>query len=170
MRIIAGMAKGITLSTPTSDRTRPSSDRVKEAIFSALQNEIDIQGLNVVDLFAGTGALGLEAISRGARECTFVEKNQEMCKVIKTNVEKVKKAVLQYETIQPVFKIISSDVEKVVRGAERSDTLNNADFDIAICDPPYAFDYINIINIIKLRRSISKILSSHSCHTCSSCI
>ena len=78
MRIIAGMAKGIPLTTPTSSKTRPTSDRVKEAIFSALENHIDLDGTSVIDLFAGTGALGLEAISRGSISCTFVEKAQDM--------------------------------------------------------------------------------------------
>ena len=115
MRIIAGMAKGIPLATPTSDKTRPTSDRVKEAIFSALENHIDLDGTRVIDLFAGTGALGLEAISRGSISCTFVEKAQDMCKVIKTNIEKVEKAVSQYETMPPVFEVVNKEVSSVIQ-------------------------------------------------------
>ena len=72
MRIITGKAKGIVLKTPKGDSTRPTAERVKEAVFSMLQ--FDIEGRSVLDLFAGSGQMGLEALSRGALNATFVDK------------------------------------------------------------------------------------------------
>ena len=73
MRIITGKARGLKLKAPRGDLTRPTSDRIKESIFSILTGIIDFNELNVLDLFAGTGALGLEAVSRGANHATFVD-------------------------------------------------------------------------------------------------
>ncbi len=143
MRIIAGMARGISLTSPTSDKTRPTSDRVKEAIFSALENRIDIDGANVIDLFAGTGALGLEAISRGAISCTFVEKAQEMCKVIKANIDKVEKAVSQYEATPPIFEVVNKEVSSVIQSEAK-----NLKFDIVFCDPPYGREFVSLKQIV----------------------
>lgn len=140
MRIIAGMARGIPLNSPTSDKTRPTSDRVKEAIFSALDNHIDIEGANIIDLFAGTGALGLEAISRGAISCTFVEKAQDMCKVIRSNIEKVEKAVNQFESTAPSFEVINKDVSSVG---------DSSKYDIVFCDPPYEREFITLNEFAK---------------------
>lgn len=142
------MAKGIPLTTPTSDKTRPTSDRVKEAIFSALENHIDLDGTSVIDLFAGTGALGLEAISRGSISCTFVEKAQDMCKVIKTNIEKVEKAVLQYETELPEFQVINKDVDAVLRDPSTSLGMTNGS-DIIFCDPPYDREFISLNDLLQ---------------------
>mgnify|MGYP001428471927 CR=1 FL=1 len=74
MRIIAGKWKGHALQTPKNNLTRPTSDRIREALFSALESRIELNESHVLDLFAGTGALGLEALSRGAGTCYFVEK------------------------------------------------------------------------------------------------
>ena len=148
MRIIAGMAKGIPLATPTSDKTRPTSDRVKEAIFSALENHIDLDGTRVIDLFAGTGALGLEAISRGSISCTFVEKAQDMCRVIKTNIEKVEKAVSQYETMPPVFEVVNKEVSSVIQTLSLSKG-KNLKFDVVFCDPPYDREFISLVDLIE---------------------
>lgn len=86
MRIIAGTYKGRRLTPPPDkDTTRPVTDRVKEAIFSILQGHY--QDANVLDLFAGTGSFGIEALSRGAAECLFVEQNKQMIKILKENLE-----------------------------------------------------------------------------------
>ena len=79
------MAKGVILNSPTTDKTRPTSDRVKESIFSVLDSSIDLSNKSILDLYAGTGALGLEAISRGATSLVCVEKNKTMCNVINEN-------------------------------------------------------------------------------------
>lgn len=86
MRIIAGKYKGRRLTPPPDkDTTRPVTDRVKEAVFSILQGHYE--GANVLDLFAGTGSFGIEALSRGAAECLFVEQNKGMLKILKENLE-----------------------------------------------------------------------------------
>lgn len=144
MRIIAGMARGISLTTPKSDKTRPTSDRVKEAVFSALENRIGFDDVQVIDLFAGTGALGLEAVSRGATHCTFVEKNEEMCKVIKGNKEKISKSILQYVTKAPIFEVINGEVEKTI-----NKIVNIKLFDIVFCDPPYEKEFVDLTKLVK---------------------
>lgn len=90
MRIVAGRFRGRALAPPPDERTRPTSDRVRGAVFNVLTHGIegfDIEGVFVLDLFAGTGALGLEAMSRGARYCLFVEDDPEARAVIRQNVE-----------------------------------------------------------------------------------
>lgn len=87
MRIIAGEWRGRKLVTPAGDATRPSSDRAREALFSMLASRVgSFDGLIVADLFAGTGALGLEALSRGAAHCTFVEQDRAAVDALRTNV------------------------------------------------------------------------------------
>ena len=75
MRVITGSARGVRLKTPEGLLTRPTSERVKEAVFSAIQFEVE--GSRVLDLFAGTGQMGIEALSRGAREAVFVDERRE---------------------------------------------------------------------------------------------
>jgi 16S rRNA (guanine966-N2)-methyltransferase len=90
VRVVAGRLRGRSLVTPADERTRPTSDRVREAVFNVLAHgiaECTIEGASVLDLFAGTGALGIEAISRGARFCLFVEDDPEARAVIRQNVE-----------------------------------------------------------------------------------
>ena len=90
MRVVAGTHRGRALATPANDAIRPTSDRVREAVFNILAHGIDefaLDGARVIDLFAGTGALGIEAISRGAAYCLFVEEAPESRALIRTNVE-----------------------------------------------------------------------------------
>lgn len=90
MRIISGAWRGRALLSPTGQSTRPTSDRTREGLFSMLASRIgSFEGLQVVDLFAGTGALGLEALSRGAAHCTFVEKERDAIEILKRNVAKM---------------------------------------------------------------------------------
>ncbi len=124
MRIIGGSAKGRRIATPTGDAVRPTSDRVREAIFNALYSRIDLDDATVIDLFAGTGALGLEALSRGARSCVFVDSDRRSTELVQANV-----GALGF-----------SDRAEVRRGdaldlAARLDAV-----DVAFCDPPYAFE------------------------------
>ena len=85
MRVIAGEAKRLKLVAPKGDVTRPTSDKIKETLFNILAP--DIYGIGFLDLFAGSGAIGIEALSRGAASCTFIEKNREAISYIKKNLE-----------------------------------------------------------------------------------
>ncbi|RHW16329.1 16S rRNA (guanine(966)-N(2))-methyltransferase RsmD [Sphingomonas gilva] len=90
MRIIAGTHRGRPILAPKGDSTRPTADRVREALFSMLASRIgDFAGLSVLDLFAGSGALGLEALSRGAAHCTFVEQDKAALDALKANIARL---------------------------------------------------------------------------------
>ena len=86
MRVITGKAKGILLKTPDGVATRPTADRVKEAVFSTLQ--FRIPGCRVLDLFGGTGQLGIEALSRGAQSAVFVDEREAACRLIRENLRR----------------------------------------------------------------------------------
>lgn len=132
MRVIAGKAKGIPLKTPDGMRTRPTIDRVKEALFSIIQFELP--GANVLDLFGGTGQLGIEALSRGAKKVVFVDSDDKACKLIQENLKKTK--------LQSEAEIIRSDyLEYLNRTKEK--------FNIIFLDPPYAEVFLeNALNRI----------------------
>lgn len=120
MRVITGSARGRNLDTLAGDQvTRPTTQSTKEALFSSIQ--FDIEGKKVLDLFAGSGQLGIEALSRGARHCTFVENNRQAFKIVEANVEKCR--------MQNVSNIVFSDARAFL---SRKDN-----FDIALLDPPY---------------------------------
>lgn len=122
MRIITGSAKGIHLQTLPGDVTRPTSERSKEAIFSMLC--FDIEGRDVLDIFAGSGQMGLEALSRGANFATFIDKSPEAVKVIRANVTKTK--------LSDNAEIFVSDAfDFIKRNGGRK-------YDIVFIDPPYA--------------------------------
>ena len=124
MRIIAGQAKGRRLTVPPKSAIRPTSDRVREAIFNALFSLGGVADQQVVDVFAGSGALGLEAISRGAAHACFIDRDPAAIKVVKRNI-----AALGFEAQSAVW---HGDALKLLA------TQPNR-FDIAFCDPPYAF-------------------------------
>ena len=88
MRVITGKARGVQLKTPDGLTTRPTADRVKEALFSIIQFEIP--GAKVLDLFGGTGQLGIEALSRGAKSAVFVDAGEPACKLIRENLRRTK--------------------------------------------------------------------------------
>ena len=121
MRVISGKARGIVLKTPDGMKTRPTADRVKEAMFSIIQ--FDLPGARVLDLFGGTGQLGIEALSRGAKSATFVDFQDIACKLIQENLRRTK--------LEADAKVIRSDY---------MDFLNRTrdPFDIVLLDPPYA--------------------------------
>jgi len=127
MRIITGTAKGIRLESLEGETTRPTIDRVKEAIFSMIQ--FDIEGRSVLDLFAGTGQLGLEALSRGADKALFCDFNNAAFEIIKTNAKKTK----LYEK----SRILKTDYKELIKGCEGREK-----FDIIFLDPPYSSDYL----------------------------
>ena len=125
MRVVAGTARGIRLVAPAGHGTRPTSDRVREATFNALGSLGLIEGASVLDLFAGSGAMGIEALSRGAAAATFVDNERSAIEAIHANLA--------------ATKLASSAT--VVRGdAARFATRESARFDLAVADPSYAFD------------------------------
>ena len=126
MRVITGSARGKALKTLNGEEiTRPTGDRVKQALFNALQ--FDIEGRTVLDLFAGSGQLGIEALSRGAAECVFVEKDLNAAEVVKDNLKATK--------LFSQAHVLTADAVTFSR--------NTADrFDIVFLDPPYASDFI----------------------------
>ncbi len=122
MRVQTGTAKGRKLKTPSGINVRPTSGRVKKSIFDTLG---DIEGSSVLDLFAGTGSLGLEALSRGAQNAVFIEKEREAVKIIRDNIAKCGFAARS--------EIISTDYKKAIRALEKKAER----FDLVFIDPPY---------------------------------
>lgn len=127
MRVISGKSRGKKLIALEGDNTRPTLDRVKEALFNKIQN--NIQDAVVLDLFAGTGALGIEALSRGAKEAIFCDKVFEAIQVIKTNIENTKN--LEKSTI------INKDYNEVLEELAKQ----NKKMDIVFLDPPYKTNF-----------------------------
>lgn len=125
MRVITGKARGVQLKTPDGMQTRPTADRVKEALFSIIN--FDIPGAKVLDLFAGTGQLGIEALSRGASSAVFVDGREDACKIVRENLRRTK--------LESQAKVIRSDyLDYLRRSKER--------FDIIFLDPPYAEEFL----------------------------
>lgn len=120
MRIIAGSARGKRLKTMQENSTRPTMERVKEGIFSALNNVLP--GANVLDLFAGSGQLGLEALSRGAAKCVFVENCPKAAKIVESNIQST--GFLQNSQL-------------VKKGAQAFLLATDEKFDIVLMDPPF---------------------------------
>ena len=121
MRVITGKAKGIQLKTPNGLTTRPTTDRVKEALFSIIQ--FDVPGSRVLDLFGGTGQLGIEALSRDASSCIFIDEREDACKLIHENLKRTK--------LEAQAKVVRSDYLAYLRSCKET-------FDIILLDPPYA--------------------------------
>ena len=122
MRIIAGKYRGHQLVAFKADHIRPTTDRVKETLFNKIQ--FQLEGAKVVDLFCGTGNLGLEALSRDASFCTFVEKNPKSLTITRQNIEKLKVPANQY-------KIINMDVIAFLK------SYAGEVFDVMLADPPF---------------------------------
>lgn len=124
MRVIAGTARGRRLAAPPGRDTRPTSDRVREALFSSIA--ADVPGAAVLDLFAGSGALGIEALSRGAAHATFVEQDPRAVVAIRQNLERA--------GVADVGQVIHTDAARFCRNPV------GGRFDLLLCDPPYALD------------------------------
>ncbi len=125
-RIISGTARGLRLETPRGDRTRPTSDRVREALFSAIESWAgSLHGLRVLDLYAGSGAVGLEAWSRGADAVTFVESDRRTADLIRRNA-----------------RVVGCDVAQVLARSVTAALAGGADapYDLVFSDPPYPLD------------------------------
>jgi len=126
MRIIAGRFKGKTLDAPRGLNTRPTTDRVREALFNVLEHgapQFDFEASRVLDLFSGSGALGLEALSRGARYCLFIEDDASARAAIRRNVEAL--------GLTGATKIWRRDATRLGQAG------NLPPFDLVFCDPPY---------------------------------
>src|SRR5436853_535402 len=123
MRVVAGTARGRPLRAPRGDAIRPTSDRVREAIFNSLTSLGAIEGATVADLFAGTGALGIEALSRGAGHVTFVDQDREAIATIDANLAATGLAGAPAS-------VVRADVARWIATA--------APVDLALLDPPYA--------------------------------
>ena len=125
MRVITGTARGLRLKERQGMETRPTTDKVKESLFSIIQ--FDIEGRRVLDLFAGTGQLGIEALSRGAKSCLFVDRSAEALAVVKANC-----------------KTAGVDRQSDIRQGEAESFLANirGPFDLALLDPPFHHDTV----------------------------
>jgi 16S rRNA (guanine966-N2)-methyltransferase len=120
VRIVAGTRKGARIFAPKGLDTRPTADRVREAAFDLIG---PVDGAAVLDLFAGSGAMGLEALSRGAASAVFVESDREACRTIERNLEKLRFAGAR---------VVRADVFQALATETRT-------FDLVLCDPPYDF-------------------------------
>lgn len=135
MRIIAGKYRGRILKSPPDGKTRPTSDRLRETLFNILAPKID-EETRILDLCAGTGAVGIEAISRGANHATFVDKSRKMCGVIEENLDLLKIPEDQTEIFQ-------TSAEDFLRRNEKKN------WDIIFFDPPYASNYFDVLQYFK---------------------
>ena len=126
MRIITGCAKGVRLYSPVGDDVRPTTEMAKEGVFSAIQ--FDLEGRTFLDLFAGSGQMGLEAVSRGAREATFVDCSEDSLKILRKNVEKTK--------LGDRCRVIRSEYGEYIKSAKR----RGQSFDFVYADAPYGKD------------------------------
>ena len=132
MRVISGKAKGIVLKTPQGMLTRPTADRVKEAMFSILQFELP--NAKVLDLFGGTGQLGIEALSRGAKYAVFVDSQDAACRLIRENLRKTK--------LESEASVVRADYLTYLKTCKET-------FDIVLLDPPYAEIFLeNSLNLL----------------------
>ena len=147
MRVITGIARGKRLATvPGTDIVRPTGDKVKEALFSSIQ--FDIEGRRILDLFAGSGQLGIEALSRGAASATFVDINDASLKVVKQNLDNTG----------------LSDKAQVVKSDYATFALRSTQkFDIAFLDPPYQAGILEnaVLKTIPLMSEFGRIFCEH---------
>ena len=128
MRIISGKARGTKLFTLDGENTRPTLDRIKESLFSIIMNKI--QDSEVLDLFSGSGALGIESLSRGAKSAILCDNSREAINVINKNLEKTK--------LKENAKVINEDYKKCLN------KLEGQKFDLIFLDPPYKSEYIEL--------------------------
>lgn len=134
-RIIGGTAGGRKLKTPTGDATRPTSDRVREALFSALEAQLgSLHGLRVLDLYAGSGAVGLEAASRGAAAVTAVESDRRTAALVAENAR----------TLGFPVEVVAHPVARALGGRP------NAPYDVAFLDPPYPLPDEEVTEALRL--------------------
>jgi len=154
MRVIAGIAKGHKLFAPSGLKVRPTSDRVKEALFSILSDKV--QGSLALDLFAGSGALGIEALSRGSAGCIFVESDRRAVAAIEKNLQKT-----NFQAKAEILKSSASEaLDRLFTRGQR--------FDLIFLDPPYRIRHTELKEILeklsskKLIKPAGKVVLEHS--------
>lgn len=126
MRVIAGTARGVRLVAPQGMQTRPTADRVREALFSIIASRFELAGARVLDICAGTGSLGIEAMSRGAESCCFVESDKKALQSLKQNLETTR--------FSTRARVLPMEALKALR------LLTGSRFEIVFFDPPYSAD------------------------------
>lgn len=149
MRVVAGDLRGRRIESPSGDATRPTTDKVREAVFNALGSLDVVDGATVVDAFAGTGAMGIEALSRGAAHCTFIEKDRDALQVLKRNIASLGLA----------------DRSSVVSLDALTALAQHGECDLFIADPPYGFsDWSSVLRhvsasvvVLESDREIAKV-------------
>lgn len=143
MRVISGSARGLKLNTPSDDRVRPTTDRVKESMFNIIQDRVyDSQ---VLDLFAGSGALGIEALSRGASQAVFCDNSSDSIEIIRSNIEKAR--------VVDRSQLVSGDFKRCLRDMET----RKQKFDLIFVDPPYYKGlFEEVLETIKTREILKK--------------
>src|SRR5918912_3758588 len=134
MRIIAGQYRGRVLKSPPSMQIRPTSDRLRETLFNVIAPRI--AGARFLDLCAGSGAVGIEALSRGASFVTFVDRSRKMCGLIESNLDLCR--IPEDET-----EVVKSEAAEFLRRAAR----DHRSWDIAFFDPPYSIDYAPALSV-----------------------
>jgi len=149
MRVITGKARGVQLKTLEGNKTRPTADRVKEALFSVIQFEI--QGAKILDLFGGSGQLGIEALSRGAQSACFVDFSEDACKIIRENLKRTR--------LEQQGSVVRSDYLDYLNRCKEK-------YDIIFLDPPYAEVFLekslNRISEIDILQSNGIIITERS--------
>ena len=138
MRVIAGSAGGLTLVAPRDRTTRPITDRVKETLFGILGERVP--NARVLDLYAGSGAIGIEALSRGAAHATFVERGREALAALRTNLE--------HTRLTALASVVATDVERFLEAP------HDEPWDLVVLDPPYAQRAI-VAPLLSLRRHLA---------------
>ena len=140
MRIVAGVFRGRLLSAPAGETTRPTTDRIREAVFSSIASLAgsDMGGGSVLDAFAGSGALGLEALSRGAASVTFVEQDRDALTAIKRNVDALSAAA--------ITSVVSGDIFGLASRA----ALPGAPFALLLLDPPYRLEPTKVVELLNV--------------------
>jgi 16S rRNA (guanine966-N2)-methyltransferase len=146
LRIIAGKFRGRRLASPAGSDARPTSDRLRETLFNILGPRVD--EARFLDLCAGTGAIGIEALSRGASHVTFIDQSRKMCEVIETNLASLEVAPSEYEII------VADGLDYLGKYLKQNPTA----FHMIFFDPPYATDYEAVLRAIG--ESASQFLTS----------
>jgi 16S rRNA (guanine966-N2)-methyltransferase len=121
MRVVAGVAGGLELAAPRGSATRPITDRVKETLFAIIGDRV--VDARVLDLYAGSGAIGIEALSRGAAHATFVERSRDAVAVVRANLARTR--------LEPAATVVADDVDRFL------ERLDDARYDLVALDPPY---------------------------------
>lgn len=133
-RIIAGVFGGRRIATPPGNRTRPTSDRVREALFSRLEHEADLDGARILDLYAGSGALGLEALSRGAQRALFVDSAPPAARTITANIATLGARNRATVKVSPVAGALATPPQ--------------GSFDVVFLDPPYDVEEFALAHVL----------------------